>query len=98
MYALSIGMINGDLFTHLIAVAPGYIVAPAPSVGSPRVFLAHGTRDNVYSVSGSRSRLVPQLRSAGYDVVYYEFDGPHFLTPPAARAALEWLVGRHGIR
>jgi phospholipase/carboxylesterase len=93
MYALSVGMVNGDLFTHLLAVAPGYILAPAPPVGTPRVFLAHGTRDNVYSVSGSRRRLLPQLRRAGYDVTYFEFDGPHFMTPPAARAALEWLVG-----
>ena len=97
MYALSIGRINGDLFTHLIAVAPGYMLALAPPVGSPRVFLAHGTRDGVYSVLGSRSRVLPQLRSAGYDVVYYEFDGPHFLTEPAARVAIEWLVGGDGM-
>ncbi len=93
MYALSLGMINGDLFTHLIGVAPGYVLAPAPPIGKPRVFLAHGSRDNVYNVVGSRNRLVPQLRGAGYDVTYYEFDGPHFITPPAARAALSWLVG-----
>ncbi len=92
MYALSVGIVNGDLFTHLIAVAPGYIAAPAPPVGRPRIFLAHGTRDNVYSVSGSRNRLLPQLQGAGYDVTYFEFDGPHFITPPAARAALAWLV------
>ena len=59
----------------------------------PRVFLAHGIRDDVYSVSGSRSRLLPQLRGAGYDVTYYEFDGPHFITPPTARVALRWLAG-----
>jgi predicted esterase len=100
MYALSVGMINGDLFTHLIAVAPGFIRAPASPVGTPRIFLAHGTRDNVYSVSGSSGRLLPLLRRAGYDVVYYEFDGPHFITPPAARAAFKWLVGveNEGIR
>ena len=92
MYALSVGMINGDLFTHLLAVAPGYIQTPAPPVGTPRIFLAHGTRDNVYSASGSRLTLLPQLRRAGYDVTYYEFDGPHFITPPAARAALNWLT------
>ena len=85
-------MINGDLFTHLIAVAPGYILEPAPPVGKPRIFLGHGTRDNVYSVSGSRTRLRPWLERAGYDVTYYEFDGPHFMTVPAARAVLSWLV------
>ena len=93
MYALTVGMINGDLFTHLIAVAPGFILAPAPPVGTPRIFLGHGTRDNVYSVSSSRDRLLPQLRRAGYDVTYYEFDGPHFITPSAARMALRWLTG-----
>lgn len=92
MYALSVGMVNGDLFTHLIAVAPGFIRTPASPVGTPRIFLAHGTRDNVYDVSGSRSRLLPLLRRAGYDVVYHEFDGPHSLTPPAARMAVMWLV------
>jgi phospholipase/carboxylesterase len=92
MYALTIGAINGDLFTHLIAVAPGYMQHPAPPVGKPRVFLGHGTRDTVYSVASSRVRLLPRLREAGYDVTYYEFDGPHFITLPAARAAFAWLV------
>jgi phospholipase/carboxylesterase len=92
MYALSVGMMNGDLFTHIVAVAPGYVDMPGPPVGRPRIFLAHGARDNVYAVSGSRDRLAPQLRNAGYDVTYFEFDGPHFMTAVAARAALEWLV------
>jgi phospholipase/carboxylesterase len=92
MYALSVGVANGDLFTHLMAVSPGYMNPPGPPVGRPRIFLAHGTRDTVYSVYSSRERLLPQLRDAGYDVTYYEFDGPHFITPPAARAMLEWLV------
>ena len=92
MYALSVGRVNGDLFTHLIAVAPGFMVAPAPAVGMPRIFLAHGTRDTVYSVTGSRARLVPRLRADGYDVIYHEFDGPHWMTPAVARAALRWFL------
>ncbi len=91
-YSLSLGLVNGDLFTHLVAVAPGYFAPPGPPTGHPRIFLAHGTRDNVYSVSGSRRRVVPQLKSQGYDVTYYEFDGPHWVTEPAAREALRWLV------
>jgi phospholipase/carboxylesterase len=92
MYALSLGMMNGDLFTHIVALAPGYIHMPGPAVGRPRIFLTHGSRDNVYSVTSSRDRLAPQLRNADYDVTYFEFDGPHFMTEVAARAALEWLV------
>lgn len=91
-YSLSLGMVNGDLFTHLVAVAPGYFAPPAPPTGRPRIFVAHGTRDNVYSVSWSRHRVVPELKGAGYDVTYYEFDGPHWVTEDAARHALQWLV------
>jgi predicted esterase len=91
-YALSLGMANGNLFTHLVAVAPGFFAPPAPPAGRPRIFLAHGTRDNVYDVGRSRNRIVPQLKSAGYDVTYYEFDGPHWMPPATARRALEWLT------
>ena len=93
-YALSLGLVNGDLFTHLVAVAPGYYNPPAPITGKPRIFVAHGTRDNVYNVAGSRQRIVPQLKRAGYDVTYFEFDGPHWVTETAARQALQWLAAR----
>jgi phospholipase/carboxylesterase len=34
---------------------------------------------------------VPQLRRAGYDVRYREFDGPHTVPGDIAREALDWL-------
>ena len=91
-YSLSLGLVNGDLFTHVVAVAPGFFAPPAPPTGRPRIFVAHGTRDNVYRAAGSRRGIVPQLTSAGYDVTYFEFDGPHWVTEAAARQALQWLV------
>jgi len=91
-YALSLGMANGDLFTHLVAVSPGFIAPPSPQVGRPVIFVAHGTRDNVYSVDGTRRHIVPRLKDSGYDVTYREFDGPHSMLPPTAREVMEWLV------
>ena len=91
-YALSIGLANGDLFTHLVAVAPGFFNRPGPPVGRPRIFVAHGTRDDVYPVSGSRNRIVPELQRAGYDVVYREFDGPHSMLPDTTRQVMKWLL------
>lgn len=91
-YALSLGMANGDLFTHLVAVSPGFIAPPSPPVGRPVIFVAHGTRDNVYSVEGTRRNIVPRLKDSGYDVTYREFDGPHSMLPPTAREVMEWLV------
>jgi phospholipase/carboxylesterase len=90
-FALSVGMANGDLFTHLVAVAPGFFAPPSPPVGRPLIFVAHGTRDNIYSVEGTRNHLVPRLQDAGYEVTYREFDGPHSVLPPTARDVMEWL-------
>ncbi len=90
-YSLSLGLTNGDLFTHLVAVAPGFINAPGPAVGRPRIYVAHGTRDNVYSVTATRRYLVPQLRTAGYEVTYEEFDGPHRMMPATVGKVFAWL-------
>jgi len=91
-YALALGRVNGNFFTHLIAVAPGHHHPPAPPTGKPRIFVAHGTRDNVYNVVGSRRFIVPGLKSAGYDVTYLEFDGPHWVPTPVAHKVLKWFV------
>ena len=48
-YALSLGLTNGDLFTHLIAFSPGFM-APATRRGKPPVFVSHGTRDRVLPI------------------------------------------------
>jgi phospholipase/carboxylesterase len=90
-YALSIGITNGGLFTHVIAFSPGFM-APAGQEGSPRIYVSHGTRDAVLPIDACSRRLVPRLKQAGYDVLYHEFDGPHTVPEEIAREALEWFV------
>jgi len=91
-YALALGRANGDLFSHLIAVAPGHLNPPSPPVGQPHIYVAHGTRDNVYSVLGTRHFIVPRLKSRGYNVSYHEFDGPHWVPAQVAEKILTWLT------
>jgi phospholipase/carboxylesterase len=91
-YALSLGLANGDLFTHLIAFAPGWIFTPAPPTGRPLIFIAHGTQDRVLPIDLTSRLMVPRLRNAGYHVTYREFDGVHAVPGPIAREALEWLT------
>jgi phospholipase/carboxylesterase len=81
-YALSLGLTNGDLFTHLIAFSPGFM-APGGEVGRPRCYVAHGTRDAVLPIDRCSRRLVPVLERAGYAVRYHEFDGPHTVPRPS---------------
>ena len=90
-YALSLGVSNGGLFTHVIAFSPGFM-APTRQEASPRVFVSHGTKDRVLSIDRCSRRLVPQLKRAGYDVRYREFDGPHTVPESIAQEALDWFV------
>jgi predicted esterase len=94
-YALSLGLTNGDLFTQVIAFAPGFM-APADQVGEPRCYVSHGTRDAVLPIEQCSRRLVAVLQRAGYDVRYREFDGPHTVPADVAREAVDWLTGAPG--
>ena len=90
-YALSLGIMNGDLFTHVLAFSPGFM-APAGQRGSPRIFISHGTRDGVLPIDSCSRRIVPRLERAGYDVRYREFDGGHTIAPEIALEAVSWFT------
>jgi len=94
-YALSLGIPNGDLFTHLVAYSPGFMEATDP-LGSPRVFVSHGVADPVLPVSASRDTIVPALRDGGYQVTYREFDGGHTVPAEVSEAALDWFLSGAG--
>lgn len=89
-YALSLGITNGDLFTHVAAFSPGFM-APASQHGAPRIFISHGTGDQVLPIDRCSRRLVPMLEGAGYDVKYHEFDGGHTVPPDIALEGVRWL-------
>ena len=90
-YALSLGLTNGDLFTAVLAFSPGF-VASGQRRGSPSVFVSHGSEDRVLPIDVTSRRVVPSLRSAGYEVRYREFDGPHTVPPDIAREAVAWFL------
>lgn len=90
-YGLSVGLANGDLFTHIMAFSPGFMVPPA-LVGRPGIFISHGTEDRVLEIDSTSRKFVPQLQRAGYKLRYREFAGPHTVPPDIARDALEWFT------
>ena len=91
-YALSLGQSNGDLFSHLIGYSPGIVVGKDPIVGKPRIYISHGTRDNILNVRVTRNKIVPAFRKAGYDVIYNEFKGGHEVPAAVSEAALDWFL------
>ncbi len=90
-YALSLGLPNGDLFTHLVGYSPGFVFSPWPHHGTPRVFISHGTSDTVLPVANTREKIVPELRGVGYDVTFQEFNGMHEAPAEISAAALDWF-------
>lgn len=90
-YALSLGLTNGDLFTHVVAFSPGFL-APAAQRGGPRLFISHGVKDEVLRIEPCSRRIVPRVEQAGYAVRYREFDGPHTVPADIAREALDWFI------
>ena len=91
-YALSLGLINGDLFSHVIAFSPGFM-QPTKCHGTPRVFVSHGVYDTVLPIGSCSRRLVPALQRGGCKVRYEEFGGAHEVPDEIGRESLEWLVG-----
>jgi phospholipase/carboxylesterase len=90
-YALSLALGNGDLFTHALAFSPGFAAPPDP-VGRPRLFLSHGVADDVLPIAACSRRLVPALRGAGYDVLYREFPGGHYVPEELAAEAMAMVA------
>jgi phospholipase/carboxylesterase len=90
-YALSLGITNGDLFTHVLAFSPGFAV-PAARRGTPRIFISHGTEDEILPIDSTSRKMVPVLRDAGYKVEYVEFDGPHTVPREIAHQGFAWFV------
>jgi predicted esterase len=90
-YAVSLGLINGDIFDAVLAFSPGF-AAPTRDADEPAFFVAHGRFDRVLPIDRCSGRLVPALRRAGHRVAYHEFDGGHEVPPSVIDAALTWLA------
>src|SRR6266850_857651 len=90
-YALSLGIINGDLFSRVVAFSPGFVV-DGPPHGKPRFFISHGTTDPILPIDYSSRLIVPALRRRGYDVTFREFGGGHEVPAAIARESMVWLA------
>jgi phospholipase/carboxylesterase len=84
---LWLGLANGDLF-HSLLVFSGARAFPDERVGKPRVFVAHGTLDDVIPIRFGGDLIVDALRAAGYHVTYRRFRGGHRVLPKIAHAAV----------
>jgi phospholipase/carboxylesterase len=86
-YAISLGLINGDLFRTVVAFSPGFVIS-GESHGKPRFFISHGTHDHILPINRCGRRIAADLKDLGYDVTFREFDGDHEIPADVAREGL----------
>lgn len=90
-YALSLGLINGDLFKRVLAFSPGFIIQGEPH-GTPRFFISHGTADTILPIDRCSRQIVADLRKRGYEITLREFQGGHTIPTDIALDGMKWVA------
>ena len=94
-YAISLGLINGDLLRRVVGFSPGFVIDGTPQ-GEPRFFISHGTRDHILPIDRCGRRIAADLKARGYDVTFREFDGDHEIPADVMREGLRWVGSEPG--
>lgn len=90
-YALSTGITNGDIASHVIAFSGGFMNVFSQA-GTPPVFIAHGLIDEQLPIATSGRANAASLQTAGYEVQYVEFNGLHIIAPPIVAMAVAFYL------
>lgn len=91
-YALSLGLTNGDVASHVIGLSAGFMNA-FTQFGTPRFFLAHGRSDSQLPMETSAHPHAKRLLDGGYDLTLQPFDGDHVIVPWVVARAVEFFLG-----
>ncbi|HEY4318020.1 MAG TPA: esterase [Herbaspirillum sp.] len=92
-YALSTGVTNGDVVSHVMAFSGGFMNIFMQE-GSPKVFIAHGLIDEQLPIETAGRANAAKLTAAGYDVEYVEFNGKHVIQPAIVNMAIDFFLRR----
>lgn len=94
VYALWLGLKNGDLFTRVGAFSPCSNV-PTTTTGLPLIFVSHSQNDQLAPIDVCSRNMVPRLQSAGYTVDFVEYPtstgNGHFMTPEVMAEAMQFF-------
>lgn len=90
-YALSMGLTNGDVASHVIGLSAGFMNAFAQA-GTPRFFLAHGRSDSQLPIETSAHAHARRLLESGYDLTLQPFDGDHVIVPWVVDRAVDFVL------
>ena len=90
-YALSSGLTNGDVVSHVIVSSAGFMSVQVQT-GAPRLFMSHGIADEQIPIARSARVHAAALKAAGYDLTYLEYNGPHAYQPAVVALAAAFFL------
>lgn len=90
-YALNMGLAYGDTFNHMMIFSAG-MLAPFRKQGKPKIFLAHGTRDEQMPIDRTGRKFAADLKAEGFDITYREYEGGHGAPLPVVRESFDWFI------
>lgn len=91
-YALSVGLSNGDVASHVIALSAGFMNTFTRN-GSPKVFIAHGRSDSQLPFETSARPHALKLLEEGVDLTLLPFEGDHVIVPEVVARAIGFFLG-----
>jgi len=95
-YALSIGLSNGRLVSHVIAFSAGFMNLYLPQ-DWPSVLVVHGNADDQLPAERHGRVHAAKLKADGYRVEYLEFDGGHSMPPQVVAEAVKFFIASKNI-
>jgi phospholipase/carboxylesterase len=90
-YALTLGITNGGLFSHIIAFSPGFMQPPYME-DTPHIYMSHGVEDRVLPIARCSRRILQRLEQLNLNVTYREFPDGHQVPEVIAREAMDWFI------
>ena len=90
-YALSVGLTNGDIISHIIVFSGGFMNVYVKT-GKPRIFITHSPEDEQLNIRKSALKHYNELKNEGYDAVFEVFSGKHVIHPPVVEKAMAFFL------
>ena len=92
-YALTMGLVYGDSFSHIMVFSEG-VAVPQRNQGKPKIFIGHGTEDYQMPIDATSRLFVPKYRADGYDITLREYQGGHGAPRDIVREGFQWFTGK----
>jgi predicted esterase len=95
-YALALGLANPRLFGSIVALSPGFLVAPSRVDRQQRIFIAHADNDRVLPFQTTED-LVELLQAQGLKPVFRRHKSGHSVEQGSLEEGLRYALGRDAV-